>query len=311
MKFGLGLPGLILYPPVMSPWEVQATGNDVLRIAKKADELGFDWLTVSEHIVMPHEMSEIMGPRYPEALAAASVIAGATERIKLLPYILVLPYRNPVVLAKQIATLDFLSGGRFALGTAAGHLEREFDILNVPFHERGARTDEYLRAMKELWTSDSPSFHGRYVEFDDIVFEPKPVQQPHPPILVGGNSRPAMRRAAALGDGWLPWLITRDKLPAALSFVREQPGYKEPFEVVMPLATLNVEDYTHRELGKTRAPRERDDVIEEIGRLGDAGATTTLVAPPRTKSADQAMEWLEWFAAEVMPALSGKPTTPA
>ena len=213
MKFGLGMPALMLYPPVMSRWEQDVKPNDILRIAKKADALGFDYITVPEHIVMPDDMVEIMGARYPEGLSAAAFLAGATEKIKLLNYVLVLPYRNPVVLAKQIATLDWLSNGRMTLGTAAGHLEREFEILDVPYHERGAITDEYLAAIIELWTSDKPSFDGKYVQFDEIHFEPKPVSQPNPPIYIGGNSKPAMRRAANVGDGWLPWLITSDKLP--------------------------------------------------------------------------------------------------
>lgn len=304
MKFGLGVPGLILYPPIMHRWEPEASPVDILQVAQKADELGFDWLTIPEHIVMPQEMADIMGRRYPEALAAAAFLAGATKKIRLLTYVLVLPYRNPVLLAKQIATLDSLSGGRFTLGTASGHMEREFDVLDVPFRERGALTDEYIRAMKELWTRREPSFHGRYIQFEGIFFEPKPAQTPHPPILVGGNSRPAMRRAANLGDGWLPWLISRQQLPGCLSYVREQPGFQQrsrPFEVVMPLAPLNVEDYTHRELGKTRAPRGRDEIVEEVGLLKEAGVTGTLVGPPRTASVEQYIEWMEWFAGEVMP----------
>jgi probable F420-dependent oxidoreductase len=303
MKFGLGMPAMILYPPVMSRWEPEATGADIIRIAQNADDLGFDWLTVPEHIFIPSDMLEIMGPRYPEAMTAAAVLAGATKRVHMLTYILVLPYRDPVILAKQIATLDFLSNGRITLGTASGHMEREFDVLHVPYRERGRRTDEYLRAMKELWTSDHPSFHGRYVEFEDIVFEPKPVQKPHPPLLIGGNSDAAMRRVAALGDGWLPWLVKRPQLAEKLDFIREQPGFdsSKPFEVIMPLAPLNVEDYTHKELGRTHAPKTRDAIIEEIGLLSEAGATGTLVAPPRTQSVDQFIEWMNWFAAEVMP----------
>jgi probable F420-dependent oxidoreductase len=309
MRFGLGMPAMILYPPVMSRWEPGATGADIIRIAQKADDLGFDWLTVPEHIFIPNDMIEIMGPRFPEAMTAAAVLAGATKRVHMLTYILVLPYRDPVILAKQIATLDFLSNGRITLGTAAGHMEREFEVFHVPFRERGARTDEYLRAMKELWTNDRPSFKGRYVEFDDIVFEPKPVQKPHPPLLIGGNSDAAMRRAAALGDGWLPWLVKRAHLSEKLDFIREQPGFdaspSRPFEVIMPLAPLNVEDYTHKELGRTRAPKTRDAIIEEIGLLSDAGATGTLVAPPRTQGVDQFIDWMEWFAADVMPAGRG------
>ena len=302
MKFGLGTPALILYPPVVSPWEATATGADILRVARKADELGYDWMVVPEHIFIPNEMLEIMGPRYPEAMTAAAVLAGATQRINILTYILVLPYRDPVILAKQIATLDFLSNGRFMLGTASGHMEREFDVLKVPYKERGARTDEYLRVMKELWTNDHPSFQGRFVQFDNIVFEPKPVQKPHPPVLIGGNSAPAMRRAATC-DGWLPWLVSRKQLPEKLDQIRQLPGYKEPFQVIMPLAQLNVEDYTHRELGKTKAPRSRDEVIEEIGLLREAGATATQVAPPRTRSVEQYLEWTEWFARDVRPAV--------
>lgn len=305
MKFGVAPPGLILYPPVTSDWEHDIDPADILKVARKADELGFEWLTIPEHIVMPNEMAETMGPRYPEAMGAASFLAGATSRIRMLSYVLVLPYRNPVLLAKQIATVDFLSGGRITLGTAAGHLEKEFEVLNIPFHERGAQTDEFLRAMIELWTSDSPSFDGKYFQFDDIVFEPKPAQKPHPPILVGGNSRPAMRRAAALGDGWMPWLVTRDKLPEHLEYIQEQPGFAErdrPFEVVTPLVVLNVEDYSHKELGRVKGPRTKEEVIEEIALWDEAGVTGVLVGPGRTKSADHFIGWMEWFAAEAMPA---------
>jgi probable F420-dependent oxidoreductase len=304
MKFGLGMPAMILYPPVMSRWEPDATGADILDIARKADELGFDWLTVPEHIIIPDEMLEIMGPRFPEGMIGAAMLAGATRRVHILTYILVLPYRDPIMLAKQIATLDWFSGGRMTLGTAAGHMEREFELLGVPFHERGARCDEYLRAMKELWTSDHPEFHGKFVDFERIVFEPKPVQQPHPPLLIGGNSKPAMRRAAELGDGWLPWLVKRKDLARELEYIKQQPGYRSrtrPFEVIMPLSPLNVEDYTHKELGRTVTPKTKDAILEEVGLLTEAGATGTLVAPPRSQSKDHFIEWMEWFSAEVMP----------
>lgn len=304
MEFALGMPGLILYPPIVSPWESGASPADILRVAKTADRVGWDWLTVSEHLVIPREMADVMGPRFPEAVSAAAVLAGATERIKLLTYVLVLPYRNPVLLAKQISTLDFLSGGRIILGTAVGHMVREFQVLKVPFEERGAMTDEYLRAMVELWTSPDPSFQGRYVQFKDVVFEPKPVQKPYPPILVGGNSLPAMRRAAALGDGWLPWLVIREGLPGCLSYIREQPGFeqrRERFEVVMPVSSLNVADYSHEIRGETHLLSSREELLEEIGLLAEAGVTVVQVPPPRTASVEQLLEWIEWFAAEIMP----------
>lgn len=304
MKFALGMPGLILYPPIASPWESEASPGDILRVARTADRAGWDWLTVSEHVVIPREMAGVMGPRFPEAVSAAALLAGATERIKILTYALVLPYRHPVMLAKQISTLDFLSGGRILLGAAVGHLEGEFRILNVPFEERGAMTDEYLRAMKELWTSPDPTFRGRYVRFEDIVFEPRPVQKPHPPILMGGNTRLAMRRAAALGDGWLPWLVRREALPGCLSYIREQPGFAERrarFEVVMPVSSLEVADYSHEIRGETRLLSGREELLEEINLLREAGATAVQVPPPRTSSVEQLLEWTEWFAAEIIP----------
>jgi probable F420-dependent oxidoreductase len=305
MKFGLGVPALILYKPVMHPWEPDATPQDIVTVARKADERAFEWLIIPEHIIMPGEMAEIMGPRYPEGLAAAAFLAGATSRVRMLTYILVLPYRNPLMLAKQIATVDWFSGGRMALGLGAGHLKREFDILGVPFERRGRLTDEYLRAMKELWTAEAPAFEGEHFRFEDLVFEPKPVQKPHPPLLIGGNSKAAMRRAAALGDGWLPWLVQLEQIPESLAYIKEQPAFAQrerPFEVVMPLARLNVEDYSHRELGKTEGPRGRDEIIDRIGAMRDAGVTGTLVGPAKkTRSVEEYVEWVDWFAEEVAP----------
>lgn len=307
MKFALGMPAVILYPAIMSSWEPEASPDDILRVARTADQFGWDWLTIPEHIIMPKAMVGVMGPRFPEAIVAAALLAGATSRIKVLTYVLVLPYRNPVLLAKQVATVDFLSGGRVILGTGSGHLGREFEVLKVPFNERGRMTDEYIRAIKELWTSAEPSFHGRYVQFDEIVFEPKPVQKPHPPIMIGGNSQPAMRRAATLGDGWLPWLITREQLPACVAYMREQAGFHErprPFEIVMPLSTLRIEDYSHREIGETHLLAGRDEIIDTVGLLKEAGVTVTQVVPPRTSGVGQLLDWIEWFARDVMPAFN-------
>jgi probable F420-dependent oxidoreductase len=309
MKFAFGLPGLILYPAIVSPWERAASGRDILEIARKAEAVGFDWLTIPEHIVMPRDMVDVMGARFPEGLTAAAVLAGATSRIKMLTYVLVLPYRNPVVLAKQIATLDFLSDGRIALGTASGHLEREFEVLGVPFGERGRLTDEYIAAIKELWTSTAPTFHGRFVHFEGVAFEPRPVQRPHPPIFIGGNSRPAMRRAAAMGDGWLPWLVTREQLPGCLAYLRDQPGFadrRDSFEVVMPLTAFQIEDYSHREIGETRLPGMDAAVIDEVGQLARAGTTVTQVVPPRTASMAQLIDWMEWFGEEVVRRFENK-----
>ena len=304
MKFALATPAIQNYPAGMAPWEPTAGGPEVLRFARAADQQSWDWLTVPEHVLMPSEMVEMMGDRFVEGIAASAVLLGATQRIRLLTYVLVLPYRNPVMLAKQISTMDFLTGGRFTLGTAVGHLEREFEVLGVPFNERGKITDEYLRAIKECWTAGAPQFEGEYVSFKNIAFEPKPLQKPHPPIFIGGNSKAAMRRAAVHGDGWIPWLITREELPSCIDYMRQQAGFDakaDRFEIVMPTTAYNVEDYSHEEKGQTQIASERDELLRDIELLKDAGATVAQVMPPRLDSLDQCLEWVEWFDSEIIP----------
>jgi probable F420-dependent oxidoreductase len=146
------------------------------------------------------------GPeRRHEQLTTAAYIAAKTARIGLVLAVMVVPHRPAVLAAKMLATIDVLSGGRLVVGIGAGWLQAEFDAaVTTPFAARGAVTDEYLRAFRELWTKEAPRLDGDWVQFDGIIFEPKPVQKPHPPIWVGGESAPALRRAARLGDAWYP-----------------------------------------------------------------------------------------------------------
>jgi probable F420-dependent oxidoreductase len=159
---------------------------------------------VSDHVVVPHANVVNFGRTIFDPLMTLGVIAGATRRVRLGTTVLIVPYRNAVVTAKMIASLDALSGGRVVFGIGAGWLPAESAALGVPFAERGAMTDEYLRAMRELWTAAEPTFAGKYTQFAGLVFEPKPVQTPHPPIWVGGHSRAALRRTAEFGAAWHP-----------------------------------------------------------------------------------------------------------
>jgi probable F420-dependent oxidoreductase len=303
MKFAIRVPANFLYPAITSPWEAEVTAEDTMRFARAADDLAFDWLWVSEHIVQDPDIVPFMGPRFYEGVTAAAVLLGATKRIGVLTYVAVLPYHQPVVYAKAISTLDFLSRGRITMGIASGHLKREFDALGVPYEERGRRCDEYLRAMKELWTSDRPSFHGQFVKFENVVFEPKPVQKPHTPIFVGGDARPVQRRAARLGDGWIPWLTTCAELPGRLSYIQEQRAKHSrsgPFEVLMLLADFPPEDRLN--LSRFRIPRTRDAVSDLVEAIRGAGATGAVVhLPPGTSGLDECLDWVTWFAQEIIP----------
>jgi probable F420-dependent oxidoreductase len=207
MQIGFNLP---ISGPLSSP-------DIVTRIAQEGEALGYDYLTLTDHIVLPNlqvpgypysESGEFFseGPeRRHEQLTTAAYIAGKTSRIRLVLAVMVVPHRPAVLAAKMLATIDVLSGGRLVVGVGAGWLETEFDALATPpFAARGAVTDDYLRAFRVLWTEEMPRADRGWAKFDGIIFAPKPVQRPHPPIWVGGESGPALRRAARLGDAWYP-----------------------------------------------------------------------------------------------------------
>lgn len=170
------------------------------RRALRAEQAGFESLWVGDHLALPTEE----GGRQPrlEVVVAVSYLAAVTTRVRLGFGVLVLPQRQPVLLAKQLSSLDVLSHGRLSVGIGVGYVEPELHALGVPMAERGARTDEYLAAMKTLWTQPDPSFEGRFVSFSGIQQQPWPIQRPHPPITVGGSSDAALRRAATAANGW-------------------------------------------------------------------------------------------------------------
>ena len=181
-----------------------ATPAIIRSTAVRAEALGYDSVWVSDHVVVPHANVVNFGETIFDPLVTLGVVAGATSRVRLGTTVLIVPYRNAVVTAKMISSLDALSGGRVVFGIGAGWLAAESAMLGVPFAERGAMTDEYLQAMQELWTARAPSFSGKYTRFSGLTFEPKPVQKPHPPIWVGGHSRAALRRTAQFGAAWHP-----------------------------------------------------------------------------------------------------------
>jgi len=181
-----------------------ATPAIIRSTAIRAEQLGYDSVWVSDHVVVPHANVVNFGETIFDPLVTLGVVAGVTNRVRLGTTVLIVPYRNAVVTAKMISSLDALSGGRVVFGISAGWVAAESAMLGVPFAERGAMTDEYLAAMQELWTSREPSFNGTYTQFGGLVFEPKPVQKPHPPIWVGGHSRAALRRTAQFGAAWHP-----------------------------------------------------------------------------------------------------------
>lgn len=207
MEIGFSLP---THGPLAAP-------ESLTKLVEAGEELGFDIVSVSDHVVIPRAIDS----RYPysssgkfggassgeclEQLTLLTFLAARTSSVRLLTSVMVLPQRPPVLTAKMLASLDVLSGGRVIFGVGAGWMREEFEALGAPsFDERGRVMDEYLRALKELWTAEKPSFSGDHVKFDHIAFAPKPLQRPHPPIWIGGESPAALRRTARLGDAWYP-----------------------------------------------------------------------------------------------------------
>jgi probable F420-dependent oxidoreductase len=231
MQIGFNLP---VSGPMASP-EV------IANIAQLGESLGFDYLTLTDHIALPDTST----PGYPysttgefytpdpghrvEQLTTAAWVAAKTSKIRIVLAVMVVPHRPAVVTSKMLATIDVLSGGRLVIGIGAGWLKVELDAVSTtPFAERGAVTDEYMDAMRTIWTQEKPVFHGKYVHIDGLLTDPKPVQKPYPPIWVGGESGPSMRRAARIGDAWYPigsnnahLLDTLPRLTGGISRIRE------------------------------------------------------------------------------------------
>ena len=256
MKYGFTIPGS---GPLSAPESMSA-------LVRRGEDLGFDMVVCPDHIVFPKDISSpypynqqavhpgTVGGACLDQLTVLAFIAGQTTRLRLGTSVMIVPHRNPIVAAKALATLDVLSNGRVTLGVGAGWLREEFEVLNLPsFDERGAVTDEYIRAFIELWTSDNPSFDGKYVSFSNIHFLPKPVQKPHIPIWVGGESNRAIRRAARVGNAWHPLgtnpafpLDTPELLKASMDRLaaRTEREGRDPkdVEVAFRVSTFNIND---------------------------------------------------------------------
>jgi probable F420-dependent oxidoreductase len=254
------------------------------RIAALAERLGYDSLWAGEHVVVPSPRvaPSPMEPEEPilDPLVALSYLAAHTERIRLGTGVIILPQRNPLVLAKQVASLDVLSSGRLILGIGVAYLEPEMRAIGVPMEGRGARADEYLAAMRSLWEDEAPSYSGRHVDFEGIDAHPRPVQRPLP-VVVGGHTRAAHRRAARAADGWYGFMVGLRAMAEQRELMRaavEETGRERPLHVSV-----------------TPARRLDEDNVRAYAELG---VDRLIVAPPPGLSLDELAEFVEANAPE-------------
>src|SRR4030088_531602 len=207
--------------------------DSIIAIAQTAEALGYASLWTNDHVLLPTSLPEPFG-HVLESLTTLSYLAASTDHIQLGTGILVLPQRDPLLVAKQAATVSHLSGGRLTLAVAVGWIKQEYAYLRADFGDRGSLADEHISAMRELFESDTPEFHGQHINYSDVLFSPRPSARI--PIFVGGNSPAALKRAAALGDGWYGLWRSPDQVRESVAMITEF-GRKAQFEVSLRLVT--------------------------------------------------------------------------
>jgi probable F420-dependent oxidoreductase len=289
----------------------------LLRLVTRADALGFDSVWVGDHIVIPRQIASAY-PYSPtgtppfrpeeaalEPLTLLSSLAGSTSRVRLGVSVLIVPHRNPLYAAKALSTLDVLSGGRVICGVGSGWMREEFDALGLNFARRGDETDEWVRIFKACWLESEPEYHGRLYAFAKVKFEPKPVQKPHPPIWVGGNSRRAMRRAVELGDAWHPGWSRPDQLAAQRRELEAMAAKAGRDPATIDLTLLRPMQILDRPAeGPRRALIGTPEQVAEDIRSYETVGVSHLVLGFRTTNGQEMLQQVERFAAEVRPQLA-------
>ncbi|MFF3454587.1 LLM class F420-dependent oxidoreductase [Streptomyces sp. NPDC002730] len=287
------------------PWETGAGAEDLAEIARVADRAGFAYLASCDHVAIPRRLAGAMSTVWYDPVATLSYLAGITERVLLLSHVAVVGLRHPLLSAKQYATLDHLSGGRLILGVGAGHVQEEFEALDVDFAARGPVLDETIDALRAaLGPEEYPEFAGERFSFSGLGQRPRPVQQ-RIPIWVGGSSPAAVRRAAVRGDGWLPQGDPRGKLPAQIArlrTLREEAGVTDPIEIGAITEPLYVGE-PDWDTGR-RTLTGKPDALAESLRAYAAMGVRQIQVRFRSRSRAELTDQMAAFAADVAPHLN-------
>jgi len=258
-----------------------------------AEAAGFESAWTGEHVVVidPQEPPSPVAPEFPmlDTVASLAFAAGVTRTLRLGSGIILLAQRNPVVLAKELASIDVLSAGRLLFGVGVGYVKREFDVIGVPYEERGARVSEHIEAIRALWTQDRPEFDGRFTRITGVQAKPMPVQSPHPPIIIGGMSPSAYRRTIRHGDGWYGFNQTEEAAAESIA------GLKQA-----ALELGQAERFSELEISVTpRGPIDAD----RVKRFADLGVSRLILLPSPAPGAstplDGVKQFIEHTAAEL------------
>jgi len=299
LVYGMQLPVQAQSTYFVEPWERDAGAAELAAVARAADESGFFYVAVCDHVAVPRALAESMGTTWYDTLTTLGFLAGITSSTRLLSHVYVLPYRNPLAAAKGFATLDAVSQGRAIAGVGAGHVAAEFERLGIDFGRRGtslnAAIDDLRRLLCDEWADGD---HGQ---------RPRPIQQPRPPIWVGGSSPAAIRRAAERGDGWLPQGTLKADMPAAIDALHayRRKAHGEPMPpidigAITPFLYVGEPDWDTGKQCLAGAPERIARYLRDYGAMGVDQVQVRF----RSRSVDELCDQIRAFGANVAPLLN-------
>ncbi len=304
LVFGLQLPITAQSKSFAQEWEAGAGTAEITRIAQACDRSGFFYVAVCDHVAVPRAAAAVMSTTWYDTIATLGFLAATTQRVRLLSYVYVAPYRHPLMTAKAFATVDTLSGGRVILGVGAGHLQGEFEMLGVDFKKRGKLLDEAIEAIQAAFTEEYPTHSGAHWKFNELGLRPRPVQKPRPPIWIGGSTPAALKRAAERGDGWLPQGVPEMGMEKAIAFIHEHRAKTRgdaPIEIGMNSPWLYVGNATF-DLGANALSGSAESIAATLRERKKLGVSHMGVRF-RARSCDEFVEQVERFGLEVGPLL--------
>ena len=304
LAYGIQLPIQSLSSRVSMEWEREGgTIDEMAEVAECCDHAGFLYVAACHHVAIPREPAGAMSTTWFDPVATLGYLAARTQTTRLMTNVYVAAYSHPLVTAKAFATVDALSHGRLLFGVGAGHVEGEFDALGIPFRERGAITDEAIDAILGAWTDEWAPHDGPLWKYADVGQQPRPVQRPHPPIWIGGSGKPALRRVARVGDGWIPQATPPDRLAEDIAFILRERDRVRPGAVpeVGYHAFVHVGEPTW-ELPKF-ATTGNDRIIDSLNRLGAIGVSHVQVRFA-ARSADELCDQVTAFGEQIGPHLT-------
>jgi probable F420-dependent oxidoreductase len=292
MRFGISIPN---YGPTDLP-------DSVRRVARAAEAAGYDSVWVSDHILVPQRFGPVYG-RTIEPLLTLGYLAAMTERVLLGTSVIILPERDPILVAKQAAGIDQLSNGRMLLGIGVGWMEEQYTYFRANYRRRGRLADEWLRVIRDLWTVDPSTFHGEFIHYHDAYFQPKPARAGGPPIYVGGASAAALRRAATLGDGWHASALKLEDFAAGVKTLRELAGDRPMAVSLRAYVAIGSAADAYRDNPDVLLGGSPQAFVDTINQYREAGLDH-FVCSFAHSDLSQVLEQLDVFASTVMPAFA-------